>query len=165
MRACRRATSVREYVYGYMRAWWSCLCISMQFGAGMRKMCCKLRLSLPGPNSKVVHESILPCPLGRVLQLSKRQNAETAWQIASWTTFSLSGRINSNATCFIYTHACIHKKIHTLTDSINMTQIAQPNMEEETENERERVSEAEKESRALTVHVSCASLREAERLT
>jgi len=42
-----------------------------------------LRLSLPGPKSKVVHEGVLPCRrLGRILQLSKRQNAETALQNA-----------------------------------------------------------------------------------
>ncbi len=37
-------------------------------------------MNLSGPKSNVVHGGVLPCSLGRLLQLEKRPNAETAWQ-------------------------------------------------------------------------------------
>jgi hypothetical protein len=65
----------------------------------------KLHSSPPGPKSKVVHKGVLPCRLGRILQLKNDKTPRWYDKTPSLTNFSISGRINLNALCFTSIHA------------------------------------------------------------
>jgi hypothetical protein len=60
----------------------------------------KLRLSLPGLKSKVIHEGVWARRSGRIFRVKKRPNAETALQNAFKDHLLDFGPLNLNTDCF-----------------------------------------------------------------